>query len=184
MSDLSELDANALVGRLAVVREKVLGLPDRSPDKLVADRAEVEAVLEECGVRLLRSDPGFIQTTLGGMIADARRLLEQCEANLHAGAYSAEADRNHAGAQGRYSALKELRRKVAGSSLEMSQSSEVERFRGIIRGVAFYVTRERCPLCLQPHESHVSSCPWPALVAEADLGSQIQRDRVRRAKKA
>jgi len=59
--DFRDLDGNALVARLAVVKERVLG--KRNPDGSVtfgpdftSERADTEAVLDECAVRLLGTE--------------------------------------------------------------------------------------------------------------------------------
>jgi len=62
--DLSTLDGNALVARLAVVKERVLDDASAvSADGWDTDRADTEAVLDECAVRLL--GPGPKQLTPG-----------------------------------------------------------------------------------------------------------------------
>jgi hypothetical protein len=48
--DLSALDGNALVARLAVVKQRLTKSWD-------TDRADTEAVLDECAVRLLGTEP-------------------------------------------------------------------------------------------------------------------------------
>jgi hypothetical protein len=54
--DLSTLDGNALAERLAVVKDRMLDLMDQSSPLMLVARADSEAVLDECGIRLL--DPG------------------------------------------------------------------------------------------------------------------------------
>ena len=55
-ADLSALDGNALAARLAVVKERMLDLMDQPSAVMLVARADSEAVLDECGIRLL--DPG------------------------------------------------------------------------------------------------------------------------------
>jgi hypothetical protein len=55
-ADLSTLDGNALVARLGVVKERVLGdsieAHEIGSDTATTERADTEAVLDECAVRL------------------------------------------------------------------------------------------------------------------------------------
>jgi hypothetical protein len=58
-------------------------------------------------------------------------------------------------------------------------AAEVERLRGLIRSaVKMRMPGARCPLCLAVVPTrHDLECPWDALVAEAELGAEIDRER-------
>jgi hypothetical protein len=47
--------------------------------------------------------------------------------------------------------------------------TEEQRLRALIRAAVSYEAPGYCPLCAHAPNSHRADCPWPALVAEAEM---------------
>jgi hypothetical protein len=156
--NLSGLDGNDLVARLAVVKDRMLDLMDQPSEVMLVARADSEAVLDECASRLLGSDAEAWFEGKGSPErvgpADVPRL--------------AMALRD---ARDAYAEAVEL---AAATKIQRDEfAANVWRLRELIRDVVEQVEAGRtyakrlCPGCGTAKE-HNGGCVWPDLVAEAE----------------
>jgi len=158
MSDLSDLDGNSLVARLGVVRERVVAqaysAAERATpsdrERLEAELEDTEAVIDECGVRLLGRVPRHPYEP-----DDASH--ERMEDELR------QAEASDADAQPE---IERLRTLIRASVMHEMGAAPAAPTCPRSNGACWW-----CGVALEPADGapdpHRPGCPWPALVVEA-----------------